>query len=176
MTFREQWFSDASVRALVKLFNRTRRLDGRIVEVGCWEGRSTCHLINAAWPYNVQAVDTWAGSPGEISRDLATTRSRNVYVTFEQNVAELTRGNVTVHREDWRSYFERDRTPIRFLHIDATHTYDEVADNIAAAVPLMVPGGIISGDDAHHPPVWDAAVDQLGSVNRDASLWWKEIR
>ena len=117
----------------------------------------------------VHAVDTWAGSPGEISAGLAA--GRDVYTTFVGNVAELTRGNVDPHRQDWRSYLDSDRGPVRFVHIDAEHTYREVADTIEAVRPLMVAGGIICGDDAHHPPVIDAATDLLGTVERQASLW-----
>jgi predicted O-methyltransferase YrrM len=61
------------------------------------------------------------------------------------------------------------------VFIDAEHTYEEVRDTIEAFRPLMAPGGIICGDDVHHPPIVRAVVDTLGSdVTVDASLWiWK---
>jgi predicted O-methyltransferase YrrM len=168
MTFTEDWFGPASCAALSRLALHTNGLAGRVVEVGCWEGRSTIALANAAYPDTVHAVDTWAGSPGEISADLAA--ERDVFATFTANIAERTKGNVEAHRTGWRDYFNEDRGPIRFLHIDAEHTYEEVAANIAAAVPLMVAGGIICGDDAHHPPVIRAA-RELGDIHIEATLW-----
>lgn len=57
--FREEWFGVASQQALVKLARRTAHLEGRVVEIGSWEGRSTVALANAVWPTTVDAVDTW---------------------------------------------------------------------------------------------------------------------
>lgn len=173
MTFTEAWYHQSGLDALERAYLRTRRLAGIVVEVGCWEGRSTCFLANVAYPNTVHAVDTWEGSPGEISADLA--KERDVYAQFTGNVAELTHGNVTPYRTGWREWFAAHVGPIRFLHIDATHTYDEVRANIEAALPHVVVGGIICGDDAHHEPVISAARDALGPVTIDASLWiWEK--
>lgn len=156
---------------------RTEGVAGRVVEVGCWEGRSTVVLANAVAPDVVHAVDTWRGSPGEISASLA--QERDVFAQFTENIAALTAGNVAPHRTGWRTYFTSDTSPIRFLHIDAEHSYDEVRDNIETAKPLIAPGGIIAGDDAHHEPVMRAVHEQfVGEVIRfHASLWaWtKEV-
>lgn len=168
--FNEAWFSIQSQKALTRLARLTRGLEGRVIEVGCWEGRSTCALSHAVWPDNVEAVDTWNGSPGEISAALAA--DRDVFATFTANIAELTRGNVTFHRMGWRDYFAADTSPVRFCHIDAEHTYTEVFDNISAVLPLLVPGGVICGDDALHPPVIAAVRDALPEVHLEASLWW----
>lgn len=171
MTFTEDWFCEKSQDALAGLARSVLHLPGDVVEVGCWEGRSTIALAHAVAPAAVHAVDTWEGSPGEISATLAAAPGRDVYRTFIENVDGL---NVVPHREDWRSYFRRIRVPIRFLHIDATHTYDEVRANIEAALPLMVPGGVICGDDAHHPPVREAVWDVLGNAWLTATLWhWR---
>lgn len=174
MTFTEDWFGFDSQRALQHAAICTNGVEGRVVEVGCWEGRSTVALAHAVAPEIVHAVDTWEGSPGEPSADLAATEGRDVFATFTENVAELTRGNVESHRMGWREYFVADATPIRFLHIDAEHTYQEVFDNILTALPLMAVGGIICGDDVHHPPVKQAVLDTLGEFQERATLWiWR---
>lgn len=173
MTFTEDWFSEASQVALGLLFDRVRDLNGAVVEVGCWEGRSTVALANACHPAALHAVDTWQGSPGEISADLA--QERDVLATFKSNVGELTQGNVEIHRMGWRDYFDLHHcgsNPIRFLHIDATHTYSEVFDNIAAALPHLVPGAVVCGDDVHHPPIQRAVLDHFGAYGKVATLWW----
>ncbi len=169
MAFHENWFGWPSCRVLGRLAKRTRGLEGRIVEVGSWEGRSTVALANAVYPDVVHAVDTWLGSPGEISAELAA--ERDVFQAFQSNIGELTRGNVIEHRCDWRDFFALDRSPIRFLFIDATHTYEEVRENIEAAQELIVPGGIVCGDDAHHEPVIRAVRDVLGAFHVEATLW-----
>lgn len=168
-TFVEDWFCTESQIALAELAASTAHLDGAVVEVGCWEGRSTVALANAILPAEVLAVDTWQGSPGEISADLAA--ERDVFATFNANIAEATAGNVVPHRMGWREFFADWAGPIRFIHIDATHTYEEVRDNIEAVRPFMVSGGVICGDDVHHPPIQRAVMDTLGNAWLTATLW-----
>ena len=168
-TFTEAWFSDHSQHALAELA-RSVNVEGDFVEVGCWEGRSTIALANSIAPTALHAVDTWQGSPGEISADLAA--QRDVYSTFTRNIGAATAGNVEVHRMGWRDYFAANRRPLAFLHIDATHSYQEVRDNIETALELLVPGGLLCGDDNHHPPVRDAVWDTLGNAWLAASLWY----
>lgn len=170
MTFTEDWFGAASREALGDLYGIVRDLEGDVVEVGCWEGRSTVALAKACHPTIVHAVDTWRGSPGEISADLAA--ERDVYATFLSNIAELTDGNVKAHRMSWRDYFAEIDRPVKFLHIDAEHTYTEVRDNLEAGLKVAVPGAVICGDDAHHPPVRDAVLSLFPDANLLATLWW----
>ncbi len=160
MTYTEDWYSLENQKALADAYEQVRDLEGDVVEVGCWEGRSTVALANACYPQRVHAVDTWEGSPGEISADLA--QQRDVHQTFTENMTAETAGNVNVFRMDWRDYFTLRQEPVKFCHIDATHTYSEVRDNIRTVLRFIVPGGVICGDDAHHPPVYKAVLDTLG--------------
>lgn len=171
MSFTEEWFAPESQSALVKLYEHVRDLTGDVVEVGCWEGRSTVALANACHPDVVHAVDTWDGSPGEVSWTLA--HERDVAYQFAQNIEQLTAGNVRPHRVGWRDYFAEHRDPVKFCHIDAEHSYREVFDNIQTVVPLLVSGGLLCGDDVLHAPVRAAVMDTLGpECGVVASLWW----
>ena len=165
--FNEEWFCQQSQDALAKLADRTAGLAGAVIEVGCWEGRSTVALADAVYPEVVHAVDTWEGSPGEPSWELA--HDRDVYATFSENTDGL---NIKAHRMPWQSFFDAWAGPVRFCHIDAEHTYEQVRGNIEAVLPYLVDGGVLCGDDAHHPPVLAAATEVLGTVNRAATLWW----
>jgi predicted O-methyltransferase YrrM len=171
--FTENWFDEPSCHALAELARSTEYLRGDIVEVGSWEGRSTIALANAVYPHTVHAVDTWQGSPGEISADLAA--ERDVLAQFHTNVAAMTKGNVEPFVGDWRDYFAEHRQPIKFMFVDACHTYDEVKDNIEAALPLLVSGGVLCGDDVHHPPVRFAVLYLLPDARSVATLWfWRK--
>lgn len=169
--FGEMWFGRESQAVLADLYQKVAHLDGNLVEVGCWTGRSTVALAKACTPAVVHAVDTWQGSPGEISAELAA--ERDVYAQFCRNVGPL--GNVVAYRMGWRDYFAKYAQPTRLLHIDATHTYEEVRDNLIEALPHMVAGGIVCGDDVHHPPVQAAILEVLGDTNTAATLWWKQL-
>lgn len=170
-TFTEQWFDTPSQEVLAHLVDQVASVAGLVVEIGAWEGRSTIALANAANPREVHTVDTWAGSPGEISADLAA--ERDVYVTWRSNVDSSTSGNVVEHRMGWREYLPTVDEPIALAFIDAEHSYVEVRDNIAELLPKMAPGGIICGDDVHHPPVQQAVCELLDphSVAVEAALW-----
>src|SRR5450631_1945765 len=102
VTFTEDWYSEPSCIALAGLARKVRGLIGRVVEIGCWEGKSTVALANEVWPSRVDAVDTWMGSPGEVSEKLAA--ERDVLAQFRKNIATLTQGNVNEWRVDWRDY------------------------------------------------------------------------
>jgi len=175
--FTEEWFSPASCQVLASLAREVADVPGRIVEVGSWEGRSTVAVANAAHPRVVHAVDTWEGSVGEISAELAADPERDVFATWESNVAELTGGNVRPYRMDWRTYHTTTVGECALVFIDALHTYEEVRDQIAAFRPLIADGGVLCGDDVHHPPIQRAVVEAFGfgQVGQSASLWiWRK--
>jgi len=171
MTFREDWFSEASQQVLARLVRSVAHVDGIIVEIGSWEGKSTIALANAAYPRKVHACDTWEGSPGEISADLAA--ERDVYATWAANIRDNTRRNVIEHRMGWREFVPTITEPIALVFIDAEHSYREVFDNLEAVLPLLAEGGVVCGDDNHHPPVQQAIAELLDptEVIMDASVW-----
>ena len=171
VTFTEDWFGAPSCAALAGLYGRVADLDGHVVEVGSWEGRSTIALCEAAAPAEVRAVDTWLGSPHEPSAVLAA--ERDVFATFTANTAHL--ANLQVFRMGWREYVADHLGPTRLLFVDAEHTYHEVHDTLDAWLAHMVPGGIICGDDAHHPPVQQAVLERFPRANVLATLWWWKL-
>lgn len=176
--FVENWFPTESCAALARLAVSVADIEGMIVEIGSWEGRSTIALANAAHPRTIQAVDTWAGSPGEISADLAS--KRDVFAKWSANVQHYTKGNVQANRMPWRQFHNDmrnagpfDTPPIALLFIDAEHTYDEVHDTVLSFLPYMAPGSVICGDDSHHPPIRHAIDDLfgIGTLEFEATLW-----
>lgn len=171
--FHEEWFGRESQDVLARLAKSVDRVAGEIVEVGSWEGRSTVALANAVCPRKVHAVDTWAGSPGEPSADLASRR--DVFAQFCSNIHQWTKGNVTAHRMGWREFVPKVEQ-VALLFIDAEHTYREVFDNVVAFLPKMRPGSVICGDDAHHPPIRQALDDLFGpgEWSQEATVWsWR---
>lgn len=169
-TFTENWFGSSNCQLLTELVLQVADIPGRIIEIGSWEGRSTITLATAAPHREVHAVDTWRGSPSDISLKLAA--ERDVYATWRNNIDYATQGNVVEHRMDWREYVTVDDSPVALLFVDAEHTYDEVTATLRAFLPLMSPGGIICGDDKQIPGVWLAASEQLTDVQATHTMWW----
>lgn len=178
--FRDQWIDPLTLKMLRWQVARTEGIDGIVVEVGSWEGRSAVEIAQAAYPRELHVVDHFQGSTsdGDISAALAAERG-DIYEVFMDNIAEHTAGNVVVHRKSWQEWIAQEAPQrIAFAHLDAEHGYEHAKALIEAVLRLMAPGGVICGDDYH--PDWDGtrrAVDELvphRQVNMHA-MWYAEI-
>lgn len=166
--FHEEWFCTESQDVLQALVRQAPA--GLVVEFGAWEGRSSAALANAAFPRIVHSVDPWDGRGHPESERLA--RERDIAAQWQANMDAHTKGNVKGHQMGWRDFIPQISDPVGFCFIDADHSYREVFDNLAAIIPLLAPGAIVCGDDAHHGPVQDAVFDLLGDdVAALATLW-----
>ncbi len=151
--FNEDWYSNEQCIELAKLVSSIKHLEGDIIEIGCWEGKSTTYIANTCYPENVICNDTWRGNIDEgivtgvkhSSTEIA--ESRDVYSRFIDNMNTLTKGNYIVKKMDCHDFMESYTRPIKFLHIDASHDYESVYKSIKMALPLIIDGGILCGDD-----------------------------
>lgn len=151
--FNENWYSNEQCMELAKLVSSIKHLEGDIIEIGCWEGKSTTYIANTCYPENIICNDTWRGNIDEgivtgvkhSSTEIAETR--DVYSRFIDNMNTLTKGNYIVKKMDCHDFMESYTRPIKFLHIDASHDYESVYKSIKMALPLIIDGGILCGDD-----------------------------
>lgn len=152
--FSENWYSNEQIKNLVETVSKVKDLEGEVVEIGCWEGKSTCALANAVYPTMVHAVDTWQGNTaeGEDHPSVVKAKKRDVYSAFLKNVNTRTKSNVSPWKEDCFAWLARMRNPdqefkAKFFHIDAAHDYESVKKTVAMAKGHLVKGGILCGDD-----------------------------
>jgi len=170
MAYIENWYSDEQLGDLCRLYGEVRGYPGLIVEFGCWQGKSTVALANACYPDRIYAVDHWRGNVDENPNDrtVALAHERDIYSEFLENVVASTKGNVDVFRMDWRDFVEKhlraSENTIKFCHIDASHDYLSVRDNIAAIFPLLAIHAVLCGDDFQSASVERA--DLHGGVER----------
>jgi len=187
MPFTENWYSDGQLVDLCRLYDEVRDVPGLIVEFGCWQGKSTVALANACYPDRVRAVDHWRGNIDESPENatVALARERDVYAEFVENIRMYTKGNVDVFRMDWRSFIKelgpRPQNAIKFCHIDASHDYPSVRDNIAAVLPLLASRAVLCGDDFQsasserfdlHGGVERAVRELLNGFRSNGNLWY----
>jgi hypothetical protein len=86
--FNENWYSENQIKNLINLFEKTRYLNGKIIEIGCWEGKSTISLANVCYPEILICNDTWLGNIQEsictgilhVTEEILQTK--NVYNIF----------------------------------------------------------------------------------------------
>jgi predicted O-methyltransferase YrrM len=168
--FNENWYSDSQLVNLVYLVKQVKNLEGHIIEVGCWEGKSTIALANNCYPETLICNDTWLGNVQEskVTGVMHTTevilKERDVYSIFINNMNTTTQKNYTVVKEDCLEWLKTLEGNIKFIHIDASHEYESVIDTIKLVLPKMVKGGIICGDDYQSANMYRA--DLHGGVER----------
>jgi hypothetical protein len=44
--FNEDWYSSKQIADLMLLVEKTKDLSGNLIEIGCWEGKSTINIAN----------------------------------------------------------------------------------------------------------------------------------
>ncbi len=150
-----------------------------IIEVGCWQGRSTLALADNT-PGRVWAVDHWRGTAGD--PHLAEVRKlggpNGLFAQFQRNIGD--RNNVTAMRMD-----ANDAAAVclpqfaDLVFLDASHAYADVKRDIQTFRPLVKPGGILCGHDyacPSHPGVQQAVDECFPKVNRAGlSIWWVQV-
>lgn len=185
--FHEDWYS-AEQAAFVAQLAQSAPQNGACVEIGCWEGRSSACIAQSIQPRVLHCIDHWRGNEDEKDGHPATALAseRDVYGTFIHNIDTLTADNIAPHRLDWRDWIagwlEKAAdlgvpSSIAFLHLDASHDYDSVADCLRAILPFLVEGAILCGDDLYADGVYRAVHDVLGSSVQDfgGRLWvWQK--
>jgi len=147
--FEEDWYPPQQLIRLASLFEKVRSFAGTVLEIGCWEGRSTVALAHACHPETLWAIDTWMGNEDEDVNHptVLLARSRDVFGRFRVNISALTGGNVHPIRQNCHAVLQDWSAPIKFAHIDASHDYNSMRRAMEAVLRLLVPGGIICGSD-----------------------------
>jgi predicted O-methyltransferase YrrM len=126
------------------------------VEVGSWMGKSTCYMGEQIKKYskNIKfyAVDTWAGSEEPQHKETIQKLQNENLTLFDIFKSHLKSCEV----EDYVIPFQTtsieaaeqfEDNSIDFVHIDASHDYENVLADIKAWYPKVKPGGFITGDD-----------------------------
>lgn len=149
--FGEDWFTRFNLMWNVVL-NEFKPL--RYLEIGSYEGRSTCYMIDRCskyGPMNIYCVDTWMGGPEHHGRDFV-----DVEALFDNNTAlEISKAEnpVTLHKRKGFSYVElskliaEDVEKFDMVYVDGSHkAVDALLDGVLSFKLLKV-GGVLIFDD-----------------------------
>jgi predicted O-methyltransferase YrrM len=141
-----------------------------VVELGSWMGASAIAMARVVrrWGGTVTCVDTWAGeltddggSPVGRSPIMIHTIARAMVEAGVSAHVRLIPASTDAAARAWRG-------PIDCLYIDADHSCEGCAADLAAWVPHVRPGGLLMGDDYDHPRypgvsvAWDAFEARTG--------------
>lgn len=167
------WYDfEASYQDAVARFD-----SGTFIEVGCFLGRSLCHLgelvKKSGKPIRVIGIDTCRGSGIENGVDhhaqaikegggtFAGTLHRNIIECGLADTVEI----IVSTSEKASTLFGFQS--VEFVFIDADHSYEGCKKDIELWRPKIKLGGVCAGDDygiPGEPPIWPGvrmAVDEL---------------
>lgn len=154
------WFDYQSV---FDIFIKSSQENSRIVELGCWKGKSSSYLLtealNSGKMLDISFIDTWMGSIEHLDPECEfhepglLNNPDHIWEIFNQNIAKINYPKNLFRRDtfDAVSYFED--ASISFLFIDTDHEYEHVIKEIDAWYPKVKLGGIIAGHDYFTPGV-----------------------
>lgn len=144
----EGWMTELELTYLAEVASRSKV----IVELGSWQGRSTCALA-ANTPGKVIAVDTWKGS-AEHAPMLSVKSPNWLKIQFMDNtgiydnviMAQMESGAAS-------TLFRGLGIKPDMVFLDASHDYGNVAADIVDWFRTAAPDAIICGHD-YDPPNW----------------------
>jgi hypothetical protein len=156
-------------RALFDTILKAQDFTGDIVELGAYLGRSSVILGNHIRSgerfvvvdlFGAEASDSANKQENERSyRTLNREQFEGNYLAFHSELPEVIQG----FSSEVMAYVKPNT--VRFLHVDASHLYDQVAEDIRNAQTLLEQNGVVVLDDfrsGHTPGVaaatWEAVL------------------
>jgi predicted O-methyltransferase YrrM len=168
--FTQDWFT-AHVEQLESLLEPLEGAAARILEIGSFEGLSTCYLLWRLADSRLTCIDTFEGSPG-----LPSGERDGIEAAFDRNVALVDASRVRkLVGDSRRVLLDLAEEGARFdlVYVDGSHRGLDVLVDAALSWPLVEAGGVVVFDDyrwallGHDPllrpgPAIDAFVDLVG--------------
>ena len=133
-------------------------IEGEMVEVGCWKGKTTNVIGNSYFNFNLHCVDHFMGSrehqevlQGGSTKDDFFNNIRNLRVE-KIKIIEDTSVNASEKFED---------DSLDCVFIDAAHDYDNVCLDINSWYPKLKSGGLMIGHDYPEPSDPNGGFEEL---------------
>jgi predicted O-methyltransferase YrrM len=155
--FTQDWFSRSIPGwqfLLSRMVQKTPHL--RVLEVGVFEGRSTCWLLEnfcKTSESSIVAIDSFQGGIEHESMELGGLKKQ-----FEDNIASVgssakvdVRAGISL--EQLCRLIAENTPQFDFISVDASHQAADVLGDAILAFQLLKPGGVIAFDDYIWSPV-----------------------
>jgi len=150
-------------------------LNGDIIEIGSWQGRTTSFLAKACKDSQngvVYAIDHFQGNPSNKKGYIVTNKDlSDLKTNFNANIKSLELDDyvnlLDMKSEEAVQLFVNNPKPIRLLFIDGDHSYEGCLNDIKNFIDFIMPGGIIVFDDYSNafPGVLKAVKEKIFNTN-----------
>jgi hypothetical protein len=140
-------------------------------------------ILNSNKHIKFDCIDTWAGSEEHVDikspfyEPLLETKD-GLYNHCVSNLIPVKDIVNLVRLPSIKAAETYQDKTLDFVFIDAAHDYDNVVADIKTWLPKVRIGGILAGHDINHPPIKNATVDVLGSVDSILSedVWYYKVK
>lgn len=153
---------------------RLARRRGNLVELGCWMGRTTAILLQAAavWGAKLTTVDAFTPMPNQ--------RKASSPKRWQSNIEDvgLIPPNLLVMTTDAAAEVYPNEQIISMLFIDANHTREQVSRDLVNWTSRIKIGGVVALHDMFYPSITGvclAVVDWWSAARDGKSVTWGYI-
>lgn len=160
--FTADWFTQYGEHWLKRL-GHLKDTPIRFLEIGCYEGRSTCWLLDNLLTHKdsyITCIDPWDGKDPCLGE-----QTKIAYNTFRNNTIGYGKSKVVVIRDESYEqllYMNVASNKFDIVFIDGNHEGYNALGDLILSWPLVKPNGWLIMDDYH----WSD--DRLRSMPRDA--------
>ena len=135
----------------------------RILEIGTYEGRATCWLIDnlaEIYPIEIHCVDTWLGGTDHDPNTMPAVEQRFLRNIHKAKSSAKHTADIVIHRgasvtELARLIADGKQGYFDFIYIDGSHQAPDVMSDAVLSWHLLREGGVMAFDDySWMPPVY----------------------
>ena len=150
MSFTTDWFSH-NIPNITEILAKTgylRHPNLNILEIGSWEGRSTCWFLDNLPESQITCVDTWEGSVEHHEAEYAPLLS-GLRERFKRNVVDrYPPERVHVRQGDSKSVVRTlSAHAYDIVYVDGSHEADDALVDLVQSFQCLKPGGLMIVDD-----------------------------
>jgi len=142
--FSQDWFT-VHAGSLEAVLRPLERRAGRMLEIGSFEGLSTCYFLWRLADLEVTCVDTFEGSAG-----LPSGGRDGLEGVFDRNIELVDASRVRKLRGDSRRILldlAEEQSVFDLVYVDGSHRGLDVLVDAALSWPLLAAGGVVVFDD-----------------------------
>jgi len=158
----------AAIEKVARIAGETTKYRPLFLEVGSWVGESALAMLRGCPGAHVTCVDTWKGTDGDMTGELAAKHGDDVWKAFCENTKGQQISAMPGKSVEIAKSWGPGATPRDLIFIDAEHTYEALKADIEAWWPHLKDGGIMAFHDyrtSQFPGVTQAIHERFGEAN-----------